>query len=78
VSGYPKGWTIGDAVTDFTLLSNNFPWPVRTLRQRDEASQWRPRTLAMSAEEWATPSGRATLTGHHRSILTIQIRQARP
>jgi hypothetical protein len=45
------------------MYSYNFCWPVRTLRVRDDAGGWRPRTPAMSAgltnhiwslQEWLT------------------------
>jgi hypothetical protein len=38
-----------EAMTYFTMYSDNSCWPVRTLNQRDHAGQWRRRTAAMAA-----------------------------
>jgi hypothetical protein len=58
---FSKDWLVHEAMTDFTLYSDNFRWAVRTLRARGEDGRWRPRTPAMAAgltdhvwslEEW--------------------------
>ena len=46
---FSKDWAIHEAVTYFTMFSYNFCWPVRTLRKKDTAGQWQPRTPAMVA-----------------------------
>jgi IS1 family transposase len=47
---FSKDWQVHEAVTYFTMLSNNFCWPVRTLRERDGDGRWlEPRTPAMAA-----------------------------
>jgi IS1 family transposase len=46
---FSKDWDVHASMTAFTLYSYNFCWAVRTLRQRDEAGRWRPRTPAMAA-----------------------------
>jgi IS1 family transposase len=46
---FSKDWEIHEAVTYFTMFSYNFCWPVRTLRKKDAAGQWQPRTPAMVA-----------------------------
>ena len=43
-----KNWQIPEAVTYLTMVSYNFCWPVRTLRQK-VAEQWQSRTPAMAA-----------------------------
>jgi hypothetical protein len=37
------------AMTDFTIYRDNFCWPVRTLRYRDERGRVRARSPAMAA-----------------------------
>src|SRR2546422_344059 len=44
-----KDWQVHNAVTYFTMYSYNFCWPVRTLRVRQTAGGWQPRTPAMAA-----------------------------
>ena len=44
-----KDWDVHAALTAFTLYTYNFCWPVRTLRQKDAAGRWRPRTPAIAA-----------------------------
>ena len=44
-----KDWQVHNAVTYFTMCSYNFCWPVRTLRVRQTAGGWQPRTPAMAA-----------------------------
>jgi IS1 family transposase len=60
---FSKDWEAHEAMSTFTMYSGNFCWPVRTLRVKDPAGQWRPRTPAMAAgladhvwslEEWLT------------------------
>ena len=60
---FSKDWEIHEAVTYFTMFSYNFCWPVRTLRKKDAAGKWQPRTPAMVAgltdhmwplQEWLT------------------------
>ena len=46
---FSKDWRVHEAMTYFTLYSYNFCWPVRTLRERDDAGRWRQRTPAMAA-----------------------------
>jgi hypothetical protein len=46
---FSKDWEVHEAVTYFTMYSYNFCWPVRTLRQRNGAGRWEPRTPAMAA-----------------------------
>ena len=46
---FSKDWDVHNAVTDFTMYSYNFCWPVRTLRERDSEGRWHPRTPAMVA-----------------------------
>jgi hypothetical protein len=47
--GFSKDWAIHEAVTYFTMYSDNFCGPVRTLRVRDARGQWQHRTPAMEA-----------------------------
>jgi len=63
---FSKDWEVHEAVTAFTMYSYNFCWPVRTLRECDEARRWRRRTPAMAAgladhvwtlQEWLTLPG---------------------
>jgi len=58
---FSKDWEVHEAVTCFTMFSDNFCWPVRTLRQGDRESGYVQRTPAMVAgltdhvwplEEW--------------------------
>jgi hypothetical protein len=60
---FSKDWDVHAALTAFTMYSDNFCWPVRTLRQRRRAGRWQPRTPAMAAaftdhvwtlDEWLT------------------------
>jgi IS1 family transposase len=60
---FSKDWEAHEAMSTFTMYSGNFCWAVRTLRVKDAAGQWRPRTPAMAAgladhvwslEEWLT------------------------
>ena len=46
---FSKDWRVHEAMTYFTLYSYNFCWPVRTLRERDDAGRWQQRTPAMAA-----------------------------
>jgi IS1 family transposase len=45
---FSKDWHVHQALTYFTMLSYNFCWPVRTLRQKI-AGRWQARTPAMTA-----------------------------
>ena len=60
---FSKDWRMHEAMTSFTMYSDNFCWPVRTLRERDSEGAWRKRTPAMAAgladhvwslKEWLT------------------------
>jgi hypothetical protein len=60
---FRKDWQVHEAMTYFTMYSDNFCWVVRTLRERREEGRWRQRTPAMSAgladhvwslKEWLT------------------------
>jgi hypothetical protein len=60
---FRKDWQVHEAMTYFTLYSDNFCWPVRTLRERRDEGHWVSRTPAMAAgladhiwslKEWAT------------------------
>ena len=46
---FSKDWSVHQAVTYFTMYSDNFCWPVRTLRVKGEAGAWQRRTPAMAA-----------------------------
>jgi hypothetical protein len=46
---FSKDWTVHEAMTYFTMYSDNFCWPVRTLREREGEGLWRQRTPAMAA-----------------------------
>ena len=46
---FSKDWDMHRAATVFSHYSDNFCWPVRTLRTRGEDGRWRPRTPAMAA-----------------------------
>ena len=46
---FSKSWESHVAATYFTLYSDNFCWPVRTLRVRSSEGAWRQRTPAMAA-----------------------------
>ena len=46
---FSKDWRHHEAVTYLTLYADNFCWPVRTLRVRDERGAWRSRSPAMAA-----------------------------
>ncbi len=46
---FSKDWRVHEAMTYFTLYSDNFCWPVRTLTERDEVGRLRRRTPAMAA-----------------------------
>ena len=58
---FSKDWRVHEAMTYFTLYSDNFCWTVRTLSIRDENGRWCRRTPAQAAgltdhvwsrEEW--------------------------
>jgi IS1 family transposase len=60
---FSKDWHVHEAMTYFTLYSDNFCWAVRTLRVRGVDGRWEPRTAAMAAgltdhawsrDEWLT------------------------
>jgi IS1 family transposase len=60
---FSKDWRMHEAMSYFTKSSDNFCWPVRTLRERTDAGTWRKRTPAMAAgladhvwslKEWLT------------------------
>jgi IS1 family transposase len=60
---FSKGWRMHEAMSYFTEYSDNFCWPVRTLRERTDAGTYRKRTPAMAAgladhvwslKEWLT------------------------
>ncbi|WP_406696302.1 hypothetical protein V5E97_35445 [Singulisphaera sp. Ch08] len=46
---FSKDWRVHEAMTYFTLYSDNFCWEVRTLRIRAEDGRWQSRTAAMAA-----------------------------
>ena len=46
---FSKSWEAHVAATYFTLYSDNFCWPVRTLRIRSAEGTWQRRTPAMAA-----------------------------
>ena len=46
---FSKDWRVHEAMTYFTMYSDNFCWPVRTLNERDDGGHWRRRTPAMAA-----------------------------
>jgi hypothetical protein len=46
---FSKDWEVHEAVSSFTLYSDNFCWPVRTLRQGSRRKGYRQRTPAMAA-----------------------------
>jgi IS1 family transposase len=46
---FSKEWTMHESASTFIHYSYNFCWSVRTLRQKDAAGRWRPRTPAMAA-----------------------------
>jgi hypothetical protein len=63
---FSKDWDVHEAVSNFTLYSYNFCWPVRTLRQGSRRRGYRQRTPAMAAgltdhiwtlEEWLSDPG---------------------
>jgi uncharacterized membrane protein len=63
---FSKDWRVHEAMTYFTLYSDNFCWPVRTLNERDDQGHRRRRTPAMAAgladhvwsmQEWITMPG---------------------
>ena len=47
--GFSKDWEVHRSATQFSHYSDNFCWPVRTLRQKGSDGQWKPRTPAMAA-----------------------------
>lgn len=60
---FSKDWHVHEAMTYFTMYSDNFCWPVRTLRVKAATKQYQQRTPAMAAgltdpiwtiREWAT------------------------
>jgi hypothetical protein len=46
---FSKDWRAHEAMTYFSLYSDNVCWPVRTLKERDERGRIRKRTPAMAA-----------------------------
>jgi hypothetical protein len=46
---FSKDWEVHEAVSHFTLYSDNFCWPVRTLREGSRREGYRQRTPAMAA-----------------------------
>jgi IS1 family transposase len=46
---FSKDWEMHEAMTDYTMYSYNFCWPVRTLRVEGPGGRWRRRTPAMAA-----------------------------
>jgi IS1 family transposase len=63
---FSKDWRVHEAMTYFTMYSDNFCWPVRTLAERDDEGRLRRRTPAMAAgladhvwtmREWITLPG---------------------
>lgn len=67
--GFSKDWDIHKSMTYYTILSYNFCWPVRTLREKDEKGRYHgKKTPAMAArlsdhvwttEEWISYPVRA-------------------
>jgi hypothetical protein len=60
---FSKGWRVHESMTDFSMYSENFCRPVRTLEDRDEDGRVRKRSPAMAAgladhvrtmREWVT------------------------
>ena len=60
---FSKDGQVHEALTYFTMYSDNFGWPVRTLRKKVGRRQYEPRTPARVAgltdhiwtiQEWAT------------------------
>ena len=45
---FSKDWRHHEAATYFSLFSDNFCWPVRTLRVREDSGDWASRTPAMA------------------------------
>lgn len=46
---FSKDWRVHEAMTYFTMYSDNFCWSVRTLTERDDEGHLRRRTPAMAA-----------------------------
>ena len=46
---FSKDWMVHESMTYFTMYSDNFCRPVRTLREHDGEGRWRQRTAAMAA-----------------------------
>ena len=46
---FSKDWRYHESVTYLTMYVDNFCWPVRTLRIKDERGCWRKRSPAMAA-----------------------------
>jgi hypothetical protein len=46
---FSKDWRYHEASPYFTLYSDNFCWPVRTLRESTDEGRWQKRTPAMAA-----------------------------
>ena len=46
---FSKDWRVHESMTDFTMYSYNFCWPVRTLEYRDDEGRVRKRSPAMAA-----------------------------
>src|SRR5947209_1493830 len=49
---FSKNWRYHEAVTDLTLYTDNFCWPVRTLAVKGDRGRRPPRSPAMAAG-WA-------------------------
>jgi hypothetical protein len=60
---FSKDWRFHEAATYFTMYSDNFCWPVRTLRESIGEGRWRRRTPAMAAgladHVWSISGGRS-------------------
>ncbi len=56
---FSKDWRHHEAVTYLTMSVDNFCWPVRTLRIKDEGGRWKRRSPAMAAgladHVWSIP-----------------------
>ena len=56
---FSKDWRHHVAVTYLTMYVDNFCWPVRTLRVKDEGGRWQKRSPAMAAglaeHVWSIP-----------------------
>lgn len=67
--GFSKKLDYHDAVTYFGVYIYNICWPVRTLRQRNEAGNWQARTPAMVVKLtdhlWLMPEWASTPVVQH-------------